>query len=688
MVPSRIAHLFVVAAFLVGLECSHALFPRLCDEYFGSNTTGAISDAVDNASCSEDSPPENQHTGEDEVKQCSIFMAPSSLMGHTGFGIYTTRDIERGSDILSAPDGPSIPVVDYSSGPPSKKVRDDWMRFFDDYWWGDVSDQVTFEASEVLDYQVTFGSLVNHHCILASVDHRYPKTAYDDSLVDRYNDPGAGAFSYSMGREFFVNKDMKAGSELFLNYGHCTRDEQTLKEWKWTAFIPMTNDYKKAASVCWKHLHPRSNATDDVNITAPSGSNEFVAKLLPETTSQLHSIIATYNETINSQKDLMHLLAKHMTTTPRTTEWIRENGMCLDNLVPRKSTLPHAGQGAFAQYFVPKGAIVVPAPMLHIVNKDVLLIHEMNDDEDDDDADDDGDDESDDDIVESQPKWQLLLNYCFGHNESSLLLCPDTNAILINHCSQRMKQCGPHGPNAEYRWSSGWEPKSDEFRKMTLDELAKQPGRGLSMEIVALRDIQAGEEVFIDYGSEWEIAWEAHVTNWKPPAVKDSESFLSAKEANEQKGPLDLLVSGDIRNTSKHSYLFTGCQYRLDKLDTHKVWSENHEDWGELDDEELLSRFADDGSVYNREDDYDYWPCTVVSHAGTYVVRIHQSSFHPDQIWNDNYLPRLLTDYPRESIRYFVKPYANDQRLLGAFRHYIPIRNEMFPEQWKNIQDK
>lgn len=42
-------------------------------------------------------------------------MAPSSLKGVQGFGIYTTRDIQQNEPLLQAnvPDGPSIPVIDY-----------------------------------------------------------------------------------------------------------------------------------------------------------------------------------------------------------------------------------------------------------------------------------------------------------------------------------------------------------------------------------------------------------------------------------------------------------------------------------------------------------------------------------------------------------------------------------------------
>jgi len=35
------------------------------------------------------------------------------------------------------------------------------------------------------------------------------------------------------------------------------------------------------------------------------------------------------------------------------------------------------------------------------------------------------------------------------------------------------------------------------------------------VDIVALRDIQEGEEIFIDYGPEWGNAWMEHQKQWK-----------------------------------------------------------------------------------------------------------------------------------------------------------------------------
>lgn len=82
--------------------------------------------------------------------------------------------------------------------------------------------------------------------------------------------------------------------------------------------------------------------------------------------------------------------------------------LSMEALLPLKSTLPHAGQGAFSQYHVKRDEIVIPAPLLQIMDKDVLTVYK------------DGNRIGD----------QLLLNYCFGHAESSFLLCPDTQVSV------------------------------------------------------------------------------------------------------------------------------------------------------------------------------------------------------------------------------------------------------------------
>lgn len=104
----------------------------------------------------------------------------------------------------------------------------------------------------------------------------------------------------------------------------------------------------------------------------------------------------------------------HQLNATRSIKWLEENGKCIDHIIPKQSTIEGAGRGAFAKRDLPKGTIITGLPLHHIPMKDnfIPLFRTLRDDNPDEEA-----------RREAAGK-QLQLNYCFGHNESTLLLCP------------------------------------------------------------------------------------------------------------------------------------------------------------------------------------------------------------------------------------------------------------------------
>lgn len=504
-------------------------------------------------------------------------------------------------------------------------------------------------------------------------------------------------------------RNLSAGSEIFLNYGYCgssgqvdengdDEEEESLHYPPWARSLPMVSDYHDATHAIrdlWRRLIKEyegvKNIPDDLEFDPSSEMAIPVSQLIPRNITMLRRIMTHPSALTGAYGDIFfQVLAAELLTDPRASEWIRENGLCIEHLVPAPSTLPQAGQGGFAQHRLKAGEMIVPAPLLQIIDRDVLTVFN--------------------DSAERVGK-QLLLNYCFSHRNTSLALCPDTNAILVNHCSDRTKECGPKGPNAMFRWASGWDPVSDDWLNKTVDDIAKEDGRGLSMEIVALRDIEPGEEVFMDYGAEWEEAWAKHVKGWKPP--EEEESYESVKELNTNEHGLDSFVSDDLRFEIDHPHLFSACAYWPTEFDDDEVWQEKDMALENMSNEELLEKLSDDGSIYKENylthPDGAYWPCHLLlkedhsvddgedggdkasreDHPVTYTVRILQRehSEHGEMPWAENEMPRYLTNYPKESIRIFPKPYSSDQHLPNAFRYYIPIPDDTLPDQWKNLKD-
>jgi hypothetical protein len=79
---------------------------------------------------------------------------------------------------------------------------------------------------------------------------------YDDTILNRFSDPGAGAFSYYEGQKFLATREIRAGEELFTNYGENWLDT---REGTFADKIPRKDDYVKAAQILsrlragWSH---------------------------------------------------------------------------------------------------------------------------------------------------------------------------------------------------------------------------------------------------------------------------------------------------------------------------------------------------------------------------------------------------------------------------------------------------
>ena len=482
-------------------------------------------------------------------------------------------------------------------------------------------------------------------------------------------------------------------AEIFLNYGYCEDDATAHDETSWKSHIVRDYHFQENLQLLQQsryQLAPEHRNTPlselDTSVLEPlvaflrketSNSSALVQSIVPKTVQEFLQVMTTPSQP--PYDSLAHRLAHTMNTVPRTPEWVRTNGICLDNLVPGKSSIPQAGQGAIAQRRLTAGEIIVPVPLLHIMDREVLTMHDN----------------------EGHPySTQLLMNYCFGHNESSILLCPNTNAILINHCSKRKGyECGDKGPNAEYRWGTSWDPETPKCLQGSLEEMEAGDQRCVAMEVVALRDIEAGEEILIDYGERWEQAWERHVAQWKPPTVDSGfAQYVSTKELNERSEPPDFLVAGDLRaEPPVHPNVVAGCLYWTTEFDSEEEWSSLEYDpkWTEWSDEEILNYYGSDGSMF--EADFDslretsFWPCVIIGSEDEeqtrYTVRLDGSYWGHYTAWASKNLPRFITNYPASSIRYFNKPYSSDQFLPGAFRHPIEIRDDIFPEHWRNLKN-
>lgn len=160
------------------------------------------------------------------------------------YGIFTTRTIQPTESILHAADSVSIQIRDaYRFGDvPMTKERSSWwdntfgnvrallqnapifeenrsnklffVCFRQYVWHRGVGDHARYDFPPMTsDFQPGFGALPNHHCVLQSLSFRNAEHPVLDGLV-RFGSPGKGAFSYTLGRDFYSTRKLSPGEEI------------------------------------------------------------------------------------------------------------------------------------------------------------------------------------------------------------------------------------------------------------------------------------------------------------------------------------------------------------------------------------------------------------------------------------------------------------------------------------------
>lgn len=326
-------------------------------------------------------------------------------------------------------------------------------------------------------------------------------------------------------------------------------------------------------------------------------------------------------------------------------EYLKTNGFCMDNMRPRKSSsIKEAGRGAFASRDISKNSVVAPVPVA-LVHRDELRNPNHHN---------------------QQQAHQLLLNYCFGHKSSSWLLFPYSPVVnLINHYNE---------PNVVLKWSS------DSNYNKTSGEIG--PNQLMLLELVASRPIKMGEEIFLDYGRDWEDSWWKHVREiWKPnnkhytPSYVMDDAIKLMRTEQEQK---------------VHPYpdnLFTSCFYRYsDRSEEERVTAKSDQSKDSI----TSFRWHLTKGLYELK---NLRPCRVLkrmedkSGRSVYAVRmLNRPGLNDGElIPKDEF--HIVTHIPRAAIRFSDKTGTTDQHLKNTFRHEIGLPEYLIPAAWKVEND-
>jgi hypothetical protein len=221
-------------------------------------------------------------------------------------------------------------------------------------------------------------------------------------------------------------------------------------------------------------------------------------------------------------------------------------------------------------------------------------------------------------------------------------------------------------PNTKVVWTEKKRLRHPEWFEQPLEEWGKTFHSGLSLDYVALRDIEEGEEITLDYGIEWENAWQKHVENFDPPRP----GYIPAFELDEMD---DLIIPTQFELDKQLDGVLAFCRtyYFPEKFDISPFKFGTPED-------------EDDAAEH-------HYTCRVLTRNDTdnsYTVEITEA-----EKWlgrNDMYETfyetpvMILFNIPRDGIFFRDKNYARDHHQWWSFRHDMRLPDELLPDIWRN----
>jgi hypothetical protein len=374
----------------------------------------------------------------------------------------------------------------------------------------------------------------------------------------------------------------------------------------------------------------------------------------------------------------------------RDTEWLRRHGSCIGHLRAGSSTIDHAGRGAFATRAVGRGDVVAPAPLVHIGDRaelDMYALEALTDPT-------SGETRrvrqvSEEGTDTTKVSQQLYLNYCFGHMESTVLLCPFGPAVnFINH--------GGPDANAKVVWSVAAGDLHNATWLQADPRVLSDPEHsyaGLMFDIVATRAIGEEEEVTIDYGVGWQTAWDAHVKKvkevkkdlgpWMPTALELNDIHHRHMPGTGFATPFKTSKEAQIESYPER--VMTTCFAQSEEPSESSVEAP-------LDGEKIYNWSQKEGTVWRgvsirRCDILERKEMQDGENGGeknyNYTVRVHLE-MRSDEMSGT----RVIQSVPHLAIRFADRPYQSDQSQgpFQPFRHYMEIPDTILPDAWRNIK--
>ena len=597
--------------------------------------------------------------------QCRVYLGPSSTSteDEPKLGLYAGIDYNE-DDVIGRPEV-GIPLIDFSeSWNRRDDVSDNVMEFLEGFLWTSDYGGSRWEGNHSVTLAVPgYGILANYHAGTHNIDWAQGSVLLreqGDEFAAGKSHPARGAISPYHNFTMRASKPIKRGMELFANYGDVW-DGNTTKDDiygdKLTRF-----DYDDADKILDKILEFMEKYDSQMTPQIKDDVLDFILIKVLGTAAGNHakvirSLIPAHPGKLQAVKDMGGTFAYRNPDLVKTQKWLDKHTACADNLESKVSTIPEAGRGAFATRALKKGKVISPVPMLHIAKDDMTFMFDIIKQKL------TGGQRSLEYDMDKPRGQQLLVNYCFAHPESSMLLFPISSMMTqVNHAP-------PEKANARVTWSKNkyWGNAFD-LQDMPPKELAEYHHVSLTMELFALRDIEEGEEVFIDYGRDWEAAWKEHMANYK-----ETEWPLKADDLKLEYKNKPFKTTKELENDPYPKGVASACFIRTTEMTDGR--RKVNDDGNEI----ALFAGPQDFKTYLGGDLY---LCKIMDRKKS------GDDFYTYTILGENQNTiTQVEDVPHGAITFVDLPYTSDMHHPDAFRHPIGVPDMIFPQAWRDRRD-
>lgn len=557
-------------------------------------------------------------------EQCTLYLAPSTIPG-ANLGMFTAKamnpmDQFAGGDV-------AFPMIDI----PQHLGEKPGFSHFEHYTWQAQALGMQREAFHHNDgFAPGLYCATNCWLPLLNIDGSIPEQ--DTAGLHRAKDPGAGAITPYHNATVWAITPIPVGAELFIDYGDSWFSFRTHS----FGLVPLSKDYPKAESMI--------EAFFDLSLPSNEARESLwtIIKSIPYESRLMNAFPNTYAEAeLVAKRGMVGL---HQPNHIHSLKFLKQHGTCLDHMVPGYSTIAQAGRGAFAARALSRDQLITTTPLLHIPFRSKLLTMY----------------EKDWHYNKREGHWhwtrnshkivgeQLVVNYCFGHVESTMLLCPYSTGVgYINHSHEN--------PNVKIQWAKdGRIGHQDMYLTLQVTQFINRHKVGLALDIVALRDIEPGEELLLDYGDAWEVAWNDHVASWAP--VDDADQYHNATTWNDVLHESPFRTQEEQETDPYPSNILIHCHTSL-----------GTEDFEALDIADELWKPGETGVS-----------CTIHER----YVNDDGNTVYDVELEDETY----VSNVPKIAMRFVDEVYTTDIHLPNAFRHPMQLPDAMVPDQWRNLR--